>query len=86
MRKIGGYLAGSGAALLVMMGCCLDSTAWKVVLVLVVVSLVMIAAGIRMMQIPETLKEKGFRFESRATKDRKAENRKETFRVWKTTW
>lgn len=86
MRKIGGYLAGSGTALLVMMGCCLDSTAWKVVLVLVVVSLVMIAAGIRMMQIPETLKEKGFRFESRATKDRKAENRKETFAIWKTTW
>ena len=85
-RKIGGYTAGTGAFLLVTTGCCLDSPAWKAVLVLVIVSVVMIAVGIRMMQIPEALREKGFRYESRITRDRKAENRKETFRTWKTTW
>lgn len=86
MRKTGRYLAGAGTLLLVTTGCCLDSPAWKIVLALVVISVVMIAAGVRMMNVPETLRERGFRFESRATKDRKAENRKETFRVWKTTW
>lgn len=85
-RKIGGYTAGTGTFLLVTTGCCLDSPAWKIVLALVIISTVMIAVGIRMMQIPEALKEKGFRYESKVVRDRKAENRKETFRTWKTTW
>lgn len=86
MRKIGRYTAGTGAFLLVTMGCCLDSAAWKAFLALVIVSVVMIAAGVRMMEVPEVLKEKGFWYESKGTRDRKAENRKETFRVWRTTW
>jgi len=86
MRKAGRYLAGSGTFLLVTTGCCLDSPAWKVVLVLVVISIVMIAAGVRMMQIPEVLKEKGFRYESKGTRDQKAENRREVFETWKSTW
>ena len=85
-RKIGGYTAGTGASLLVTTGCCLDSPAWKAVLALVIVSVVMIAVGVRMMQIPEVLKEKGFRYESKEARDQKAENRKEVFRVWKSTW
>ena len=85
-RKIGRYLAGSGAFLLIATGCCLDSPAWKAVLALVIVSVMMIAAGVRMMQIPEALKEKGFKFESKGTRDQKSKNREETFRVWKTTW
>lgn len=86
MRKIGRYTAGTGAFLLVTTGCCLDSPAWKAVLALVIVSVVMIAVGTRMMQIPEALKEQGFRYESKEARDQKAENRKEVFRVWKSTW
>lgn len=86
MRKIGGYLAGSGTFLLVTTGCCLDSPAWKIVLALVIISVVMIAAGVKMMQIPEALKEQGFRYESRRARDQKAENRREVFEVWRTTW
>lgn len=86
MRKIGGYTAGTGTFLLVTMGCCLDSPAWKVVLALVIVSTVMIAVGIRMMQIPEALKEKGFRYESKSMRNQKSKNREEVFQVWRTTW
>ena len=85
-RKIGGYTAGSGTFLLVTTGCCLDSPAWKAVLMLVIVSVVMIAVGTRMMNIPETLREKGFRYESRKAMDQKAENRREVFETWKSTW
>ena len=86
MRETGRYLAGSGAFLLVTIGCCLDSPAWKAVLALVIVSVVMIAVGTRMMNIPETLREKGFRYESRRARDQKAENRREVLEVWRTTW
>lgn len=85
-RKIGGYTAGTGAFLLVTTGCCLDSPAWKTVLALVIVSVVMIAVGIRMMEVPEVLKEKGLRYESKVARDQKIKNREETFRVWRTTW
>ena len=86
MRKAGRYLAGSGTFLLATTGCCLDSPAWKAVLVLVIVSVVMIAVGVRMMEVPEVLKEKGFRYESKGTRDQKAENRREVFETWKSTW
>ena len=86
MRKIGRYTAGTGTFLLVTTGCCLDSPAWKIVLALVIISTLMIAVGIRMMNIPETLREKGFRYESRRARDQKAENRREVFEVWRTTW
>lgn len=86
MRKTGKYLAGSGTFLLVTTGCCLDSPAWKAVLVLVIISTVMIAVGIRMMQIPEALREKGFRYEGKSARDQKSKNREETFTTWKTTW
>ena len=72
--------------MLVTMGCCLDSPAWKVVLALVVISFVLIAVGVRMMQIPEALQEKGFRFESKAMKDMKERNKEETWRTWRMTW
>lgn len=85
-RKIGGYTAGSGAFLLATTGCCLDSPAWKAVLVLVIVSMVMIAVGVRMMNIPEALHKKGFSFESKGTRDQKDRNREETFQTWRTTW
>lgn len=86
MRKMGAYTAGTGTFLLVTTGCCLDSPAWKAVLVLVIVSMVMIAVGVRMMQIPEALKEKGFRYESKGARDQKSKNREETFATWRTTW
>lgn len=86
MRRIGGYMAGMGTFVLATMGCCLDSAAWKVVLVLVVISLVMIAVGIRMMKVPEVLKEKGLRYESKVARDQKSKNREETFATWRTTW
>ena len=85
-RKAGKYMAGMGTVILTTMGCCLDSAAWRVVLAFVMISFVMIAVGVKMMDIPEALEEKGFRFESKAVKDRKAENRKETFATWKATW
>ena len=85
-KKIGGYLSGSGTLILATMGCCLDSPAWKVVLVLVVISFVLIAVGVRMMDIPEVLEEKGFKFESREQKDRKEANRKAVFETWMQTW
>lgn len=85
-RKAGKYMAGTGTVILTTMGCCLDSPAWKVVLTLVMISFVLIAVGVRMMQIPEVLQEKGLRFESKAVRDRKEENRRKVFETWRATW
>ena len=85
-RKAGKYMAGMGTVILTTMGCCLDSAAWRVVLAFVMVSFVLIAVGVKMMDIPEALQDKGFRYESRVTKDQKSKNREETFRTWKMTW
>ena len=75
-------MAGTGTVILTTMGCCLDSTAWRVVLAFVMISFVLIAVGVRMMQIPEALQEKGFRFESKETKERKERNREEVWKTW----
>ena len=85
-RKAGKYMAGTGTVILTTMGCCLDSAAWRVVLAFVMVSFVLIAVGVKMMDIPEALEENGFRFENKATRDQKSRNREEVFKVWKTTW
>ena len=85
-RKAGKYMAGTGTVILTTMGCCLDSTAWRVVLAFVMISFVLIAVGVRMMQIPEVLQEKGLRFESKAVRDRKEENRRKVFETWRATW
>ena len=81
-KRIGGYLSGSGVVILTTMGCCLDSTAWRVVLAFVVISFVLIAVGVRMMNIPEALQEKGLRFESKEIKERKERNREATWQTW----
>ena len=81
-RKAGKYMAGTGTVILTTMGCCLDSAAWRVVLAFVMVSFVLIAVGVKMMDIPETLEEKGFSFESKEARDRKAKNREEVWKTW----
>jgi hypothetical protein len=55
-------------------------------MVLAIAFFCLMVVGMKLMDVPEALNQKGIRFESRAMKLRKEMNSERTWEQWKQTW